>query len=85
MHRARPRNTLRSRATLALLPCLLSCLLLGACAFQVGTRPLVSAQGVPLTSSSCKNGGWQTLRDNSGEPFKNQGDCVSFVNAGKGF
>ena len=27
----------------------------------------------------CKNGGWQTLFDNHGNGFKNQGDCVSFV------
>jgi choice-of-anchor C domain-containing protein len=26
----------------------------------------------------CKNGGWQTMIDTSGNSFKNQGDCVSF-------
>lgn len=26
----------------------------------------------------CKNGGWQTMLDTSGNSFKNQGDCVSF-------
>jgi hypothetical protein len=37
-------------------------------------------QPVPTTLSDCKNGGWTTLVDNSGNPFKNQGDCTSFVN-----
>ena len=26
----------------------------------------------------CKNGGWETMLDTSGNSFKNQGDCVSF-------
>jgi hypothetical protein len=25
----------------------------------------------------CKNGGWMTMTDGNGNPFKNQGDCVS--------
>jgi hypothetical protein len=29
----------------------------------------------PTTKDDCKNGGWQTFD----QPFKNQGDCVSFV------
>jgi choice-of-anchor C domain-containing protein len=28
--------------------------------------------------ASCKDGGWQTMHDADGAPFKNQGDCVSF-------
>jgi hypothetical protein len=34
---------------------------------------------VPTSTSDCKNGGWQTLVDANGNPFKNQGDCVSYV------
>lgn len=30
------------------------------------------------TKESCKNGGWQDLTDDNGNPFKNQGDCVSY-------
>ena len=38
--------------------------------FEVGTRP--------ASKDECKNGGWQSFNDPA---FKNQGDCVSFVNA----
>jgi hypothetical protein len=31
------------------------------------------------TKDQCKDGGWQGLTDTNGTPFKNQGDCVSFV------
>ena len=34
----------------------------------------------PTTKDDCKNGGWQNLRDVNGAPFKNQGQCVSYVN-----
>jgi hypothetical protein len=33
----------------------------------------------PTSTSDCKNGGWQNFTDDNGNPFKNQGDCVSFV------
>ena len=36
----------------------------------------------PLTTEECKKGGWQTLTDNAGNTFKNQGDCVSWVATG---
>ena len=32
----------------------------------------------PTSKDQCKNGGWQSFG-----LFKNQGDCVSFVNTGK--
>ena len=28
--------------------------------------------------ADCKHDGWQTMSDDLGNPFKNQGDCVSF-------
>jgi choice-of-anchor C domain-containing protein len=28
--------------------------------------------------AQCKSGGWRTMHDADGAPFKNQGDCVSF-------
>lgn len=34
---------------------------------------------VPTDKDQCKNGGWQNLANDQGEPFKNQGQCVSFV------
>lgn len=34
----------------------------------------------PATKDDCKNGGWQNLRTADGSSFKNQGDCVSYVN-----
>ncbi len=39
---------------------------------------------IPTNKHECKNGGWMTLADGSGNAFKNQGDCVSFfVSKGK--
>src|SRR5262249_16837133 len=37
--------------------------------------------GAPTTKDQCKKGGWKAFT--SPRPFKNQGDCVSFVNTGK--
>lgn len=37
----------------------------------------------PSSKESCKNGGWQTLTRADGSAFKNQGDCVSYVNNGR--
>lgn len=34
----------------------------------------------PLTKDDCKNGGWQTLTAADGSSFRNQGQCVSYVN-----
>jgi len=34
---------------------------------------------VPTSAKQCKGGGWQHQTDTAGTPFKNQGDCVSFV------
>jgi hypothetical protein len=38
---------------------------------------------VPLSMDDCKNGGWQTLARADGSGFKNQGDCIQYVNTGK--
>ena len=38
----------------------------------------------PTTAGQCKNGGWQTFNPNRpAGPFKNQGDCIQYVNTGK--
>ncbi len=38
---------------------------------------VVVTETVPV-KDDCKNGGWQTMIDNAGNSFKNQGDCVSY-------
>jgi hypothetical protein len=35
---------------------------------------------VPTGKNACKQGGWQSLTDGEGNPFKNQGQCVSYTN-----
>jgi hypothetical protein len=47
-----------------------------------GFKPAIrfNASNVALTKDDCKNGGWQTHTTASGEPFRNQGQCVSYVN-----
>lgn len=37
-------------------------------------------QPTPTAASECRDGGWMTLVDGNGSPFKNQGACISFVN-----
>lgn len=34
-------------------------------------------------AGQCKNGGWQNLQRANGSTFKNQGDCIQYVNTGK--
>jgi hypothetical protein len=36
-----------------------------------------------LGADSCKNGGWMTSVRSNGSTFKNQGDCIQYVNTGK--
>jgi hypothetical protein len=43
------------------------------------TGTLTTPPPVPTDKNQCKDGGWQNLADDQGEPFKNQGQCVSFV------
>jgi hypothetical protein len=38
---------------------------------------------VPATAAQCKNGGWTTHVRADGSTFKNQGDCMQYVNTGK--
>jgi hypothetical protein len=38
---------------------------------------------VPGSAEACKNGGWRTTRRADGSPFKNQGDCIQYVNTGQ--
>jgi hypothetical protein len=43
--------------------------------------PTPSSSGGPTNKEQCKNGGWENFT--SPRPFKNQGDCIQFVNTGK--
>lgn len=36
----------------------------------------------PPSKDACKKGGWMAYTDDQGRPFKNQGDCVSYVATG---
>ncbi len=38
---------------------------------------------VPATAAQCKSGGWMTSTRADGSTFKNQGDCIQYVNTGK--
>lgn len=39
---------------------------------------------VVTTKDECKNGGYNRVRDAQGNPFKNQGQCVSYVESNRG-
>lgn len=38
---------------------------------------------VPTNANQCKKGGWANLRRPDGSSFKNQGDCIQYVNTGR--
>jgi hypothetical protein len=38
---------------------------------------------VPTSKDDCKDGGWQIVKRADGSSFKNQGDCIQYVNTGK--
>jgi hypothetical protein len=46
------------------------------------TATPTTAYSTPTSADQCKDGGWQTFNPPTGS-FKNQGDCVSYVNTGK--
>lgn len=39
--------------------------------------------GTPANGNACKNNGWMTLSRADGSNFKNQGDCIQYVNTDK--
>lgn len=43
----------------------------------------VTAGNPPSSANQCKNGGWQNFTRANGSTFKNQGDCMQYVNTGK--
>src|SRR5207249_2330141 len=44
---------------------------------------VLSFDNQPASKDACKGGGWRTLRRADGSSFKNQGDCIQYVNTGK--
>ncbi len=42
-----------------------------------------TAYTIATTKDACKNNGWQSLSRAGGSSFKNQGDCIQYVNTGK--
>ena len=46
-------------------------------AFGPAIDNVVVTEDVP-EKDDCKQGGWQSMIDNAGNSFKNQGDCVSY-------
>ena len=40
-------------------------------------------EDVATNKDDCKNGGWADLTREDGSSFKNQGDCIQYVNTGK--
>ena len=40
------------------------------------------ADPVPTTAADCMNDRWRSLARGDGSSFKNQGDCIQFVNTG---
>jgi hypothetical protein len=45
---------------------------------MVSTAPPVGAT-TPPSIKNCMNGGWQSLTNAAGQPFANQGQCISFA------
>lgn len=49
----------------------------------VPAAQFTAAYPTATTKDGCKNNGWQSLSRAGGSPFKNQGDCIQYVNTGK--
>jgi hypothetical protein len=58
----------------------------GSCNWT-GYQPSISVQAqyinTPPNKDACKDGGWQNYTRADGSTFKNQGDCIQYVNTGK--
>jgi hypothetical protein len=51
--------------------------------FQPAFRVAAVTINPPPNKDACKNNGWQTFTRADGSKFKNQGDCIQYVNTGK--
>ena len=52
-------------------------------ALAIGVSGATTTYNFEPSKDQCKDGGWQTLKRADGSSFKNQGDCVSYMNNGK--
>lgn len=48
-----------------------------------GTTYNFQTTNEPSSKDACKKGGWQNLTDDEGDPFRNQGQCIKYVNTGR--
>jgi hypothetical protein len=51
--------------------------------FLIDNLTTMSAR-IPVDKDDCKGDGWRNLTRPDGTPFRNQGDCVSYSNNGRG-
>jgi hypothetical protein len=52
--------------------------------WSTAPEPSGNCNGAQATSKDqCKDGGWQFVFRANGTGFKNQGDCIQYVNTGK--
>lgn len=54
----------------------------GPLVFAVSSVLDFTAANPPPAKDACKRDGWESYTDDEGTPFKNQGDCVSYVATG---
>lgn len=47
------------------------------------TAQIAVVYATPKTKDECKDGGWESVVRADGSAFKNQGDCIQYVNTGK--
>lgn len=47
------------------------------------SAPAPSGCPTPATKDDCMNGGWENVFRADGTPFRNQGDCIQYVNTGE--
>jgi virginiamycin B lyase len=47
---------------------------------SIGRIVAADATHTPSSPVQCKHGGWRALTDELGDPFRNEGQCVSWTN-----
>jgi hypothetical protein len=43
------------------------------------TLAVIPIVRIPTSKDDCKHGGWRSFTDDEGTPFRNQGECIRFV------
>jgi hypothetical protein len=52
---------------------------IGASQFHGTVDGTIHVPLTPTTKDDCKDGGWRDFTDDEGHPFKNQGECIAFL------